>query len=58
MSKEKMFFINFNVKAIDLQVTYDGNVITAVRKANEFLVHDDRKAEVRFLRASHFSRGN
>lgn len=37
---------------IDLQVTYDANVITAVR-----LVHDNRMIEVRFLWTSHFASG-
>lgn len=37
----------------DLQLIYDTNVITAVRKANLRLVHDNRTMEVRFLRASH-----
>lgn len=44
---------------IDLHVTYmyDANVITAVRKKNLRLVHDKRKTEVRFLRASHVASG-
>lgn len=42
---------------IDLHVTYDANVITAVRKKNLRLVHDKRKTEVRFLRASHAASG-
>lgn len=43
---------------IDLQVTYDVNVITAVRKGNVRLVHDNLKTEVRFLQASHVASGN
>lgn len=34
---------------IDLHVTYDANVITAVSKNNLRLVHDKRKTKVRFL---------
>lgn len=47
-----------DVGTIDLQVTYDANVITAVRKASVRLVHNNRKTEVRFLRASHVASGN
>lgn len=47
-----------DVGTIDLQVTYDANVITAVRKANVRLVHDNRKTEGRFLRASHVASGS
>lgn len=44
--------------AIDLQVTYDTIVITAVRRGNVCLVHENRKTEVRFLRALHVASGN
>ena len=37
---------------LDLQVTYDADVITAVR-----LVHDNRMIEVRFLWTSHVASG-
>lgn len=42
----------------DLHITYDANVITAVCKKNVLrLVHDKRKTELRFLRASHVPSG-
>lgn len=41
-----------------MQLTYDANVFTAVRKANVGLVHDNRTMEVRFLRASNVASGN
>lgn len=37
-----------DVGSIDLQVTHDVNIITAVRKENVRLVHDNRKLEVRY----------
>lgn len=46
------------VATIELQVTYDTSVITAVRKANARLVHDNRKTEARFLRILHVASGN
>lgn len=33
---------------IDLQMTYDADVITAIRKADVRLVQENRKTEVRF----------
>lgn len=47
-----------DVATIELQVTYDTSVITAVRKANARLVHDNRKTEARFLRILHVASGN
>lgn len=43
---------------IALQVIYDANVIITVPKANVRLVHDSRKMEVWFLRASHLASSN
>lgn len=43
---------------IDLQVTYEANVLTADRKANVRLVYDNRKTEVWFVQSSHGAGGN
>lgn len=43
------------VGSIDLQMTYNTNVITDVRKANIRLLHNNSKTKVWFLRASHLS---
>lgn len=46
------------VGTIDLQVTYDTDHITTLRKANVLLFHDNRNTQVRSLRASHVASGN
>lgn len=43
---------------IDLQLTYDGDVIAAVCKASVRLVRDNHKMEARLLQASHFASVN
>lgn len=73
MSKEKMFFSvceNYNnctcscreskkdIGSIDLQMTYDAYVISAVCKTNTCLAHNYCKTEVRCLRASHVANDN
>lgn len=47
-----------DVDAIDLQLPFDADVVTAVRKANVRLLHDNRMTQVRFLMASHVMSGN
>lgn len=46
------------VGMIDMQVTYDANITTAVRKVNERLGHSNRKTEEQFLRALHVASRN
>lgn len=43
---------------IDLQLTYDGDVIADVCKASVRLVRDYHKMEARLLQASHFASVN
>lgn len=42
-----------DVRTIDLQVTQDANVFTAVRKANVHMGHDKCKTKVRCLITQH-----
>lgn len=42
----------------DLQITYDTDAITALRKAKVYLLHDNLNRQDNFLRALHVARGN